>query len=358
VTWTPEQRAQRDQWNLDELDADPRNLSTVDPMDEVMRKRAAREAAAQNGHAEFLVDDTPSGPSDDTDLLMPDGTAGSVDIATIDTSPPAPMLVERLDPEGHTILYGTGGVGKGALACWWIVQLVREGHGILIVDYEAHPAEWSRRIASLAPDAHQSGRVRHIAPRTPLRACADIVSSEAQAFELDVVVVDSAVMGCGADPLKPEAAADYAAAVIRVGRPVLSLAHVTKADDARYPFGSVFWHNLARTTWGLQADQSGAVVLSHRKHNNYASLGRFEVAATWLDGRLLEVHEKGYAQALKDRIHAVLTEGPKTLTEIVDALNGEEWEGQPVKRESVRKVLQRHLVETFRLSGSVYEVAS
>ena len=70
----------------------------------------------------------------------------------------------------------------------------------------------------------------------------------------------------------------------------------------RYPFGSIFWHNLARTTWGLQADQSGAVVLSHRKHNNYASLGRFTVAATWTDGLLREVYERNYNMALKDRI--------------------------------------------------------
>jgi hypothetical protein len=363
VTWTPESQAQRREWGLDELDADPRNLSIVDPMDAVLRRRREREAVARNGsgpatHTEAVLldaDGLPM-PDDDVELLMPDGSAGSVDIATVDTSPPAPMLVERLDPDGHTILYGTGGVGKGALACWWIAQLVREGHGVLIVDYEAHPAEWSRRIAALAPDAHQSGRVRHIAPRTPLRACAEMLATEAQSFALDVVVVDSAVMGCGADPLKPEAAADYAAAVIRVGRPVLSLAHVTKADDSRYPFGSVFWHNLARTTWGLQSDQSGAVVLSHRKHNNYASLGRFTVAATWQDGRLLDVMEKGYGQALKERVTEILGIGPMTVSDIVDALNGDEWEGTPVKRETVRRVLTRHVLNPFRLSGDRWEV--
>ncbi len=340
---------QRREWGLEELDSDPRNLATVDPMDEVMRRRE-RAATERNG--------TPPEPEPDIDLLLPDGSQASVDLADIDTSPPAPMMVERLDPEGHTILYGTGGVGKGALACWWIVKLVQAGHGVLIVDYEAHPAEWSRRIAALAPDAHQSGRIRHIDPRTPLKLCAETVADEARAYELGIIVVDSAVMACGSDPLKPEVAGEYAAAVMRTGLPVLSLAHVTKADDMRYPFGSIFWHNLARTTWGLQADQSGTVVLSHRKHNNYASLGRFAVAATWLDGRLQEVWERPYAQVLKDRIRETLVEQPLTLSELVDALNGDEMDGAPVKRETVRRVLNRHLVDTFRLSGNKYEVAS
>jgi hypothetical protein len=282
----------------------------------------------------------------------------SVDLAGIDTAPPPPMLIERLDPEGHTILYGTGGVGKGALACWWIAQLVRDGSGVLIVDYEAHPAEWSRRIAALAPDAHSSGRIRHIAPRKPLRDVAEVVAAEALTFGLDIIVVDSAVMACGSDPLKPEIAGEYAAAVMRIGLPVLSLAHVTKADDMRYPFGSIFWHNLARTTWGLQADQSGAVVLSHRKHNNYAPLGRFVVAATWHDGKLREVFEKGYQLALRERISDILAGGPMTLTEIVEALNEDDMSGVPVKRESVSRVIRKHIPESFRLSGDKYEVHS
>jgi hypothetical protein len=282
----------------------------------------------------------------------------SVDLATIDIAPPPPMLIDRLDPEGHTILYGTGGVGKGALACWWIAQLVEAGSSVLIVDFEQHPAEWSRRIAALAPGAHASGRIRHLTPRKPLRNVAEIVAAEALTFGLDVVVVDSAVMACGSDPLKPEVAGEYAAAVMRIGLPVLSLAHVTKADDMRYPFGSIFWHNLARTTWGLQADQSGAVVLSHRKHNNYAPLGRFVVNATWHDGRLMEVWEKGYQLALRERISDILAAGPLTLTEIVEALNEDDMGGVPVKRESVSRVIRKHIPESFRSSGDKYEVPS
>jgi len=48
-------------------------------------------------------------------------------LADISTAPPPPLLIERLDPEGHSILYGTGGAGKGVETAWWIVRLVRDG---------------------------------------------------------------------------------------------------------------------------------------------------------------------------------------------------------------------------------------
>jgi len=268
----------------------------------------------------------------------------SVALASISTDPAPPLFIERLDPLGHTILYGTGGVGKGALACWWIVQLVRDRHRVLVVDYEDHPEEWSRRIGSLDPDVHASDMIRHLRPGGPLHQAAAEVRASCDLHETTYVVVDSAVMACGNDPLKPEVAAEYTDAVIRLGRPALSLAHVTKTDDMRYPFGSVFWHNLARTTWGLQADQSGAVVLSHRKHNNYASLGRFQMVATWANDKLREVYEKGYGQAIKERIAEILVAGPMTTSEIVEALNDDD-EGVPVKRNSVTHALRRGIAD-------------
>jgi len=39
-----------------------------------------------------------------------------------------------------------GGVGKGTLTAWWIVNLIAGGHRVLLVDYEGHPEEWARRI--------------------------------------------------------------------------------------------------------------------------------------------------------------------------------------------------------------------
>ena len=333
-------------WDLDDLP-----MGTVDPLD-AYRRRREREIAALPGNGHAAPEEPPPAVA-----LLPAFPDNSVALSSISTDPAPPLLIERLDPLGHTILYGTGGVGKGVLACWWIVQLVRDGHRVLILDYEGHPEEWSRRIGSLDPGVHTSDMVRHLKPSGAIHRASGEITSTCDLHESSYVVVDSAVMACGTDPLKPEAAAEYADAILAIARPALTLAHVTKADDARYPFGSVFWHNLARTTWGLQADQSGAVVLSHRKHNNYASLGRFQMVATWTDGRLREVYEKGYGQALRERLTEILAAGAMPVSEIVDMLNGDEY-GVPVKRNSVLHALRRGIDDrTFTVTGDRWSLS-
>jgi hypothetical protein len=276
-------------------------------------------------------------------------TDRSVLLSGISTDPPAPMLIDRLDPEGHTILYGTGGVGKGALASNWIAQLVQSGHRVLILDYEGHPEEWSRRIASLAPDVHRGDAVRHLIPREPLAVAAAEITWTCATYDLDYIVVDSVVMACGADPMKPEAAAAYGAGLVEINRPVLSLAHVTKIDDPRYPFGSVFWHNLARMTWSLTGSET-EVLLKHRKHNNYPGSGTFTVTVTWEDGYLREVWEKGYTMTVLQRVLDALDDvGSLSFDQIMDVLNDEDH--KPVSRKTLQQTLSRALVKTVRVDA-------
>lgn len=338
MTWTPEQEAQRRQWGV----LDGLSLGTVDPMDAYARRKD--EVALGNGAAQ-------EGAQDDLTELD-----RSIPLSEISTDPPAPMLIERLDPLGHTILYGTGGIGKGALACHWITQLIHEGHRVLILDWERHPEEWSRRIAALDRGVHTSDLVRHLVPTGPIGRVADEVAWTCDRHELDVVVVDSAVMACGTDPLKPEAAADYAAAILAIGRPTLSLAHVTKLDDARYPFGSVFWHNLARMTWSLSGDNDGEVLLRHRKHNNYQGLGTFALTVTWSDdGQLREVWEKGYNASILDRVLEVLADDTATIGEVLTAINDDEHKA--VTRDSLARTLRRAIPGRVRLNDGRYSRA-
>ena len=285
----------------------------------------------------------------------PLGRYGARPLSEISDDPPAPLLIDRLDPEGHTILYGTGGVGKGVLAADFIVRLARIGHRVLILDYENHPGEWSRRVGSLGgADALHS--TTWVAPLTaewterrgPLWAAQDDVRVIADAVDATYIVVDSIVPACvGVDPAKPEAAAQYAAAIEFIGRPMLSLGHATKADNLSYPFGSVFWHNFARVTWSLEPD-GDSKILTCRKHNNYAGVGRVVVTSTWIDGRPGEVWERSYAAVLGERISEVLTASPGlTVAAIVDLLNDEDdSDGARVKPDSVRKTLRRGITST------------
>ena len=269
-------------------------------------------------------------------------------VAEISTDAPPPMLIERLDPSSHTILYGTGGVGKGTLTAWWIVQLVAAGHRVLIVDYENHPDEWSRRIHGLGGDRSAVGWVAPLtaAWRGRLGAIwvqAPELAELARDWGATYLVLDSVVPACGAiDPLKPEAAGQYAGALERIGLPALSLAHVTKSESLSYPFGSVFWHNLARVTWSLKADGEGAAVLAMRKANNYPRATRQRIEALYLNGQLRGLHERAVTVVLAERIDEALGSERLSPAEITNAINEALEDGaEEVKRNSVIGALRR-----------------
>ncbi|HQU34348.1 MAG TPA: DnaB-like helicase N-terminal domain-containing protein [Thermoanaerobaculaceae bacterium] len=322
-------------------------------------QRLAAEAAGSNGgglaavQAELAaaLEDSGSGRAASGPALL--ARLGTHRLTEIATTAPPPLLVSRCDPLGHTILFGPGGVGKGVLACQWIVELARLGHVVVIVDYESHPEEWSRRILSLGgPEAHAT--VYHVAPLTPAwRGAHGAIWTQAadlhalvEELHATFVVVDSTIPACGGvDPMKPEAASLYAGALQFIGRPVLSLAHVTKADDQRYPFGSVFWHNLSRVTWSLSPGGSNgehSVILTHRKRNNYGSLGKLLIHVRWEDGLPVEVTERRYSAALADRIVVELTAGPQTVSELVTVLNDNLDEGaEKFRPDSIRAALRR-----------------
>lgn len=310
-----------------------------------------------------------------TGHLPPSGTVierlGAQLLTEISTAPPPPMLIDRLDPAGHTILFGTGGVGKGTLSASWIVQLLTLDRRVLIVDYENHPDEWARRIHGLGARSEMD-RVLHVAPMTAawkgkrgaIWQQAEDLRALAEDFAADYVLVDSIVPACaGSDPLKPEAVSQYAAALELIGRPTLSLAHVTKADDLRYPFGSIFWHNLSRTTWSLKND-GGTVVLTHRKHNNYAHQPPAKVEVQWnADGMPVDLWERSYHEDLARRISQVLSGRSMSVEEIclaLDELNDDD-EAEPIKADTVSKALRRGsrgLTAKFKKDGRKWRNAA
>ena len=276
---------------------------------------------------------------------------GAIPLAEISTAPPAPLLCDRLDPVSHTILYGTGGVGKGTYTCYLITRLVAAGHRVLILDYENHGGEWARRYHGLA-GRNGSEDVLWVAPLTsgwdgPRGAIWQQITDVcdlATLFGATYVVIDSIVPACGgSDPMDPGTVALYAGALEYLGIPVLSLAHVTKDGDLRYPFGSVFWHNLARVTWSLHKD-GAQVVLTHRKANSYANQGKTVVTITWFDDLPRDVAERAYASIVADRIEEVLAGDSLAVGTIVARLNIDLAEDEePTKANTINKALHRGL---------------
>ena len=167
--------------------------------------------------------------------------------------------------------------------------------------------------------------------RGPLWAQAADLRRLADAWRRLDLVVDSIVVACGgADPTDPGTPARYAAGLQQIGLPALSLAHVTKEGGLAYPFGSVFWHNLARATWSLELDGAGASsVLAARKDSEHERGGRFVVEVTYREGLPAEVWERPYSAVLAERVAEVLEDGPATVPAIVERLNDAAEDGAP-----------------------------
>jgi hypothetical protein len=218
-------------------------------------------------------------PSAEVDLNLAETTLdelGARLLVDVDGTP-APDLVHHLfDPEGHSILYGQGDAGKGVLTSKVIADLTNEGHRVLIADFEDHPAEWRRRIP-----AH-GGAMDQVAIYTPTGALwdvADAIADIGREFGAKYLVIDSisrAIAG-EKDPYSPTTPAKYATALRQIGLVTLSLAHVGRSDDLTYPFGSIGWHQQARTTNSLEDVGGGVRRLVHRKQGNRSWQGEFDV---------------------------------------------------------------------------------
>ena len=293
--------------------------------------------------AGIFPDDPPERESEPEPAPEAFAKTGARSLDAINHGPPEALLVGRISPVGHTMLYGPGNAGKGVLTSSWLSQHVEEGGRVLILDFEDHPEEWARRVRGLI--GATNGAVLHVSPLRMGKLDWEALYATAHAHGSTLVVIDSVAYAApGGDPSDPAMATAYSAAIQPFGLPVLSLAHTSKNGDIKMPFGSVFWHAGARVTWSLMpATQQGESRLHNRKANNYDWQGEYVVTSDWLDERLVAVHEVRYSASVVERIADALTTGPMTLEVIVAALSAD---GQKVKTDTVRRTLQRGLTQS------------
>lgn len=280
--------------------------------------------------------------------------------------PPPPQLAgEFLTPEGPTVLYGPGGVGKGITACYLALLLVRSGHVVMILDYEGHEREWGSRLRGLGASEEELAKIHYrapfgadwSAPTGALEAVADAVREDAARLGVTYLMIDSySVATSSGDALGgQEAAKEYASALTRIGLPSLTIAHVTgnatKWPDR--PFGSVFVHNLARETWAVEGigkqddDRDVALPGPHivelefrnRKSNGRASAApQFLTFEFYADDTITVVDGRLAAPTIADRVTDVLTE-PLTLKQIAAAIK--EDTGEAHSEQTLLKTLKR-----------------
>lgn len=204
------------------------------------------------------------------DIVVPDGEA--------------PMALEPwLLGEGPAILFGEGGAGKSILA-QAIASVVGTGRDDIIDGHTPTtigPVVWADWEASRLRLAR---RQLLIGPAPIIRVnCVKPVWHEAELLRRIVeregaiaVVIDSvipAISGGNRSSKDAEPAGQFFNAVNAIAPRSLSIAHVTKdaGRDADKPFGSAFFHNLARLTWSIrqeERDSAHVVTLLNHKRND------------------------------------------------------------------------------------------
>jgi hypothetical protein len=150
--------------------------------------------------------------------------------------------------------------------------------------------------------------------------------------DIDFVILDSIAAAASGPPEAAEHATAYWRAMRQLGIGGLHLAHINKKENGdQKPFGSAFWHNLARSTWFVkQADPSldpeiVTIGLFNRKANLtrlYPSLGfqfLFSEGQTRVNTvNLAEVDDLSPRLPLWQRIAHLLKGGPLTMVEIAE----------------------------------------
>ena len=283
--------------------------------------------------------------------------------------PPEPLIPPFLTPEGATVLYGPGGVGKGLVACWLIKKLVEASHVVLVIDYEGQEREWGSRLRWLGMTNNELRQVHYLAPygpdwteRTgPLSQVVDLIERKATDVDATFVVADSYSMATSnGDSMGGEAGAkEYFGALQRIALPSLTIAHVTGTAERfpAKPFGSVAVHNRARETWAVEkvverSDPSEAESLDFEhvvslELRNMKQNSRQRCAPQFIDfafrgDHTIEVSRSGGPKALSlaDQCAAILTQMPKlNLRQLAAAIKEET--GRKVSEETLRVTLRR-----------------
>lgn len=233
------------------------------------------------------------------------------------------LLLGRLHPLDHTILFGDGGTGKGVIAAWWVSRLTkvhdndRLPMNVLVLDYEQHAThEWRPRVEAFKGNLK---RVWIVQPSVPIWDMAGDVRTMCEEYAIDYVVIDSVTYACaGTEVEKSSTAALYTLAIAQFKKPVLSLAHTTKIDDnPKHPFGSIFWSNGARVTIAISTKgYDEPRLLVNKKTNQAAPFKSVQVPWDWVDtGLPTELKELPNSKTLTERIYDVLLTAPAPMAQ-------------------------------------------
>src|SRR5262245_7614598 len=271
-----------------------------------------------------------------------------LDEGTSTTTPNATLRLEGLSLLLHhpVILFGDGGTAKSYLALYLAGRLAQQGERVLYADWELLPDEHRVRLHRLF--GATKPQLWYLTCERPLVAEQDRLSKIIRTEGITYLIVDSVAVACDGPPEAAEVTAAYFRTLRTLAVGSLSLAHTNRSDQAdRQPFGSSFWHNLARSTWFCRRveETEDAHVLTIGLFNRKANLGpldratgftfRFEPTQTLVTTHdVRDIPELASQLPTWQRMHTALSRGPMTRTAIAAELG--------VKENSITQVMRRH----------------
>jgi len=256
-------------------------------------------------------------------------------LADVDDSPPGPLLLDMLEPDGPTLAYGAPGTGKGTTGAWIVCETQRLGMMPCIFDAERRPREWARRVAGLGGDR---SRVVYIEPTDlprayvgkPLWEAAEAIGAIIAAAGGDLLMVDSIMpaVGLGEDRLRSDAQVPFlwVAALDALGIPSLSFGHPPKGQPEGDPFGSFAWLAAMRLTWlGTKAEGDGhRIRWRPKKRNERGHIKGILLTVDYGDdGRPCGVTRADDDESTRDWILLALVHGPRGVSDMAEDMLAE-----------------------------------
>lgn len=194
---------------------------------------------------------------------------------------PKPAADQTLEVDGLTLparhpsmIFGDGGTAKSYLLLHVLGRLAERGHTCALFDWELDGEEHRDRLERLF--GPKMPPVLYARCTRPLVYEVDRLRRLVRDEGIDFAGLDSVAFACDGPPEAAEVAGRYFQALRQLG-PIGSahVAHVTKAFEGadQKPFGSVFWHNGARSAWNVKLAQDSPGAISIALHHRKANLG-------------------------------------------------------------------------------------
>lgn len=254
---------------------------------------------------------------------------------------PRPLPEERLDVDGLTLLerhplivFGDGGTAKSYLALYIAGQLSRRGIPVGYFDWELDGDDHRERLELLF--GSEMPTIYYARCTRPFVYEAERLRRITKEHALKYLVFDSIAPACDGPPEAAEVASRYFQNLRQIGIVgSLHTAHVAKASENSHkrPFGSTFWHNLARATWNVQMAESSpgdpevVIGLYNRKANLSGvrpSIGyQFSFAAerTWVKSvDVADFDDLAEKASTSERLRVALRGGHKTREQLRERL--------------------------------------